>query len=409
VPIVKLSFKFGIYMALATTMAMLITLGGAYQLSVTEQLDRATEDANSQRVLAKIEGLVNAKEAMEAATIAYIVSESDKDLRHLFDSEATCRKRIAQLGELVAQSTAQRQRGLALQHTAEETTEQLHQVRSVREKRGVAPALAFISQASYRRVNKAFESLVEAMRKHEYALIEANHAHRVQRMQQLGQLTLWSGMLTLALALFAGMVIHRQRKERHAAEANLREQERQYRIVTGSVPAMIGYVDRAHRVRSHNQAVEQWLELSAEQIDNHHLAEVLGVAAYKSILPEIEAALQGKRTEYERARLAADGTERFLSGTFIPDFDVNGAVVGFFVMILDITERKTAEQALRQSEERWKFALEGAGDGVWDRNILTDEVQYSKRYKEMLGLPRPNSATGVQRGKRASILRTGPG
>jgi PAS domain S-box-containing protein len=54
-------------------------------------------------------------------------------------------------------------------------------------------------------------------------------------------------------------------------------------------------------------------------------------------------------------------------------------------MIIDITERKTAEEALHHSEERWKFALEGAGDGVWDRNIQTDEVLYSKRYKEMLG------------------------
>lgn len=54
-------------------------------------------------------------------------------------------------------------------------------------------------------------------------------------------------------------------------------------------------------------------------------------------------------------------------------------------MIIDITERKAAEQALRASEERWKFALEGAGDGVWDRDIQTDEVLYSKRYKEMLG------------------------
>ena len=43
------------------------------------------------------------------------------------------------------------------------------------------------------------------------------------------------------------------------------------------------------------------------------------------------------------------------------------------------------ESALRESEERWKFALEGAGDGVWDWNIAADEVLYSKRFKEMLG------------------------
>jgi len=40
---------------------------------------------------------------------------------------------------------------------------------------------------------------------------------------------------------------------------------------------------------------------------------------------------------------------------------------------------------LRESEERWKFALEGAGDGVWDWNPQTDEAHFSKRWKEMLG------------------------
>jgi len=40
---------------------------------------------------------------------------------------------------------------------------------------------------------------------------------------------------------------------------------------------------------------------------------------------------------------------------------------------------------LRESEERWKFALEGAGDGVWDWNPQTDEALFSKRWKEMIG------------------------
>jgi PAS domain S-box-containing protein len=40
---------------------------------------------------------------------------------------------------------------------------------------------------------------------------------------------------------------------------------------------------------------------------------------------------------------------------------------------------------LRASEFRWKYALEGAGEGVWDWNIQTGEVVYSKRWKEMLG------------------------
>jgi diguanylate cyclase (GGDEF)-like protein/PAS domain S-box-containing protein len=42
-------------------------------------------------------------------------------------------------------------------------------------------------------------------------------------------------------------------------------------------------------------------------------------------------------------------------------------------------------QALTLSEQRWKFALEGAGDGVWDWDMQANEVLYSRSWKEMLG------------------------
>jgi diguanylate cyclase (GGDEF)-like protein/PAS domain S-box-containing protein len=42
-------------------------------------------------------------------------------------------------------------------------------------------------------------------------------------------------------------------------------------------------------------------------------------------------------------------------------------------------------EALKHSEERWRFALEGAGDGVWDLDIQTGEAFFSRRCSEILG------------------------
>ena len=54
-------------------------------------------------------------------------------------------------------------------------------------------------------------------------------------------------------------------------------------------------------------------------------------------------------------------------------------------VIIDITDRKRAEETLRESEFRWKFAIEGTGDGVWDWTPQTGEVKYSRLWKQMLG------------------------
>jgi PAS domain S-box-containing protein len=53
--------------------------------------------------------------------------------------------------------------------------------------------------------------------------------------------------------------------------------------------------------------------------------------------------------------------------------------------VADITERKQAEDALYENEQRWILALEGAGHGVWDWNATTGKVFFSHRWKAMLG------------------------
>jgi len=68
-----------------------------------------------------------------------------------------------------------------------------------------------------------------------------------------------------------------------------------------------------------------------------------------------------------------------------PMRDEGGKILHLVVTFTDITERKHAEAALVASEQRWKFAIEGAGDGLWDWNIQTGRAFYSPRYKAMLG------------------------
>ena len=57
----------------------------------------------------------------------------------------------------------------------------------------------------------------------------------------------------------------------------------------------------------------------------------------------------------------------------------------FIVLARDVTERTVAEAALHESELRWRFALEGNQEGVWDWDIRDSTIYFSKFWKHMLG------------------------
>ncbi len=108
-----------------------------------------------------------------------------------------------------------------------------------------------------------------------------------------------------------------------------------------------------------------------------------------SEVPEMPVVLLSHRSDEVLAM------EAVLAGA--QDYLVKGHSAGALVRAIRYAmQRSQAELALRRSEERWTFALEGTGDGVWDWDVAEQTVFFSPRWKAMLGYSEDDIGTNPQ-------------
>lgn len=75
--------------------------------------------------------------------------------------------------------------------------------------------------------------------------------------------------------------------------------------------------------------------------------------------------------------------------------DLTGQPAWLMGLVADITDRKRTEEALRENEDRLRMAITSAQLGIWDWNLVTDELKWDVACKAMFGLP-PEAESNIQ-------------
>jgi PAS domain S-box-containing protein len=124
-----------------------------------------------------------------------------------------------------------------------------------------------------------------------------------------------------------------------------------------------------------NKSFENAFRIPTEKIIGKHISEILGEKNYQFALKYINEARTGKPATYENTFEIASG-KRWMQVNYLPILDDIGVVKTISVVSFDITKRKEADEALRQSEAKYRLLTEFAGDVIWVLNVSNAKFTY---------------------------------
>jgi PAS domain S-box-containing protein len=166
--------------------------------------------------------------------------------------------------------------------------------------------------------------------------------------------------------------------DRKQAEEERLKNEALFRTAIENLPLIFYLIDRDGRFKLSIGAGLKALGLQPNQVVGLSVFDVY--KDFPDIIQAIERALAGESANFE-SHVAGATFLNYCVGYK----NIHGMFSGIAAVALDITERKRVEEALRSSEDRMSYALEGSNDGLWDVDMLSGTPYLSPRGCEILG------------------------
>jgi signal transduction histidine kinase len=144
------------------------------------------------------------------------------------------------------------------------------------------------------------------------------------------------------------------------------------------------YLDGQDFIGDTRDSSRSWAERYIHPDDQRHVME------------RIERAIESKTIfELEHRVIRTDGSLGWISSRAVPIFDERDEIIEWFGAASDVTQRKQAEEALRQQQERAEFVADASDVGFWFCDLPFDKLIWGKRVKNHFWLP-PEASVTIQ-------------
>ena len=200
------------------------------------------------------------------------------------------------------------------------------------------------------------------------------------------------GYLPIPLPLvikYISSVTVRDITEHKLAEEALRESEKRFRELSDLLPLIVYEVDTDGNLTYTNHIAFEYFGYTDDDFKQGlNVMQMLAPVDLERAAAAFRAIVEGKGTVVRPAdeymALRKDGST-FPISIYSSPIVVNGRITGFRGIIVDITERKQAEVALRENKERYRDLIETTSDWIWEVDKAGKYTYVSPKIRDILG------------------------
>src|ERR1700704_994251 len=181
--------------------------------------------------------------------------------------------------------------------------------------------------------------------------------------------------------------LRKELDEHKRAEEALRESERNFNLIVDSIPLPVAVTSPTGEVEALNQPTLEYFGRTFEELKGWKSSDVVHPDdLQRTVATQIEALQTGRAYNVESRHRRADGTYRWFNVLGLPLRDARGHILRWFILQIDIDDRKRAEETLRSVERELNQIINTIPALAWSARPDGTAEYFNQQYLDFVGL-----------------------